>query len=95
MRVVVRLAGWDLALAINVGLVADEILLDLNYEEDFKAHVDFNVVMTNKSEFVEVQGTGEEKPFSKTTMQRILDTAESGIRSLLAIQQNVINEMGT
>ena len=81
--------------ATSVGLVADEILLDLNYEEDFKAHVDFNVVMTNKSEFVEVQGTGEEKPFSKTTMQRILDTAESGIRSLLAIQQNVINEMGT
>ena len=76
--------------ATSVGLIGDEILLDLNYEEDFKAHVDFNVVMTDKGEFVEVQGTGEEKPFSKAAMQRILDLAESGIQSLSSLQKETI-----
>ena len=76
--------------ATSVGLVGDEVLLDLNYEEDFKAHVDFNVVMTDKGEFVEVQGTGEEKPFSKAAMQRILDLAESGIQSLSSLQKETI-----
>jgi ribonuclease PH len=79
--------------ATSVGLIGDEILLDLNYEEDFKADVDFNVVMTDKGEFVEVQGTGEEKPFSKAAMQGILDMAESGIQSLSSIQKEIIKTM--
>lgn len=79
--------------ATSVGLVGDEVMLDLCYDEDFKAHVDFNVVMTDKGEFVEVQGTGEEKPFSKSTMQEILDLAESGIQRLSKLQKEVIRAL--
>ena len=76
--------------ATSVGLVGDEVMLDLCYDEDSKAHVDFNVVMTDKGEFVEVQGTGEEKPFSKSAMQEILDLAESGIQRLSKLQKEAI-----
>ena len=76
--------------ANSVGLVGDEVMLDLCYDEDSKAHVDFNVVMTDKGEFVEVQGTGEEKPFSKSAMQEILDLAESGIQRLSKLQKEAI-----
>ena len=79
--------------ATSVGVVGDEPMLDLCYEEDFKARVDCNVVMTDKGEFVEVQGTGEEKPFSKTAMQELLVLAESGIQRLTAMQQAVLGEL--
>ena len=79
--------------ATSVGLVGNQVLLDLCYEEDFRAQVDFNVVMSDRSEFIEVQGTGEERPFSKEVMQRILEVAEEGIRSLLATQRAVIDAL--
>ena len=79
--------------ATSVGQVSDEIMMDLCYQEDFKASVDFNVVMSDKSEFIEVQGTGEEHPFSKETMQRMLDMAEVGIKDLLATQRAVIDAL--
>jgi ribonuclease PH len=79
--------------ATSVGLVGNQVLLDLCYEEDFRAQVDFNVVMSDRSEFIEVQGTGEERPFSKEVMQRILEVAEEGIRSLLATQRAVVNAL--
>ena len=81
--------------ATSVGLVKDEVMLDLCYEEDFRADVDFNVVMTNKGEFVEVQGTGEERPFSKLAMEQILSLAESGIQRLTTIQQEAIKALET
>ena len=77
--------------ATSVGLVGDHVLLDLCYEEDFRAQVDFNVVMSDRGEFIEVQGTGEERPFSKEVMQQMLQVAEEGIRSLIASQRQVIN----
>ena len=76
--------------ATSVGVVGDEVMLDLCYEEDFKAHVDFNVVMTDKGEYVEVQGTGEEKPFSKPVMAEMLALAESGIERVARIQREAI-----
>lgn len=76
--------------ATSVGVIGDEVLLDLCYEEDFKAHVDFNVVMTDTGEFVEVQGTGEEKPFSKPVMEEMLALAESGIQQLAKVQREAI-----
>ncbi len=79
--------------ATSAGVVDDEVLLDLCYEEDFKAHVDFNVVMTDKGEFVEVQGTGEEKPFPKATMEHLLSVAESGIKQLTHTQSDAIAKM--
>jgi ribonuclease PH len=79
--------------AISVGLVDQEVLLDLCYEEDFRAHVDFNVVMSDKREFIEVQGTGEERPFSKETMMRMLEVAEQGIQEIIVMQRSVVSAL--
>ncbi|HET8841822.1 MAG TPA: ribonuclease PH [Ktedonobacteraceae bacterium] len=76
--------------AISVGVVEDDILLDLCYAEDSRAKVDFNVVMTAEHEFIEVQGTGENGTFSRTTMNNLLDLAEQGITEILQIQQQYI-----
>jgi ribonuclease PH len=76
--------------AISVGIIDSVSLLDLNYAEDSRAQVDFNVVMTGKSEFVEVQGTAEGRPFSREALDGLLDLAEQGIRQLLTIQKQHI-----
>ncbi len=72
--------------AISVGMVEGEIMLDLCYAEDSHADVDFNVVMTGESEFIEVQGTGEGSVYSRATMDALIALAEQGIRELLEIQ---------
>ena len=77
--------------ATSVGIVHGYKLLDLCYDEDFNAGVDFNVVMTSQGEFVEVQGTAEGKPFSKETIDALLSLAEKGIRELLQIQQTALD----
>ncbi len=79
--------------ATSVGLVADTPLLDMCYEEDDRASVDFNVVMSDKGEFVEVQGTGEEHPFSRERMDQLLVLAESGIQTLFAAQRAVVDSL--
>jgi ribonuclease PH len=73
--------------ATSVGIVHSYMLLDLCYDEDYNAEVDFNVVMTSKGEFVEIQGTAETKPFSKETIDSLLTLAEKGIKELFQIQQ--------
>jgi ribonuclease PH len=73
--------------ATSVGIVHSYQLLDLCYDEDYKAEVDFNVVMTSKGEFVEVQGTAESKPFTKETIDSLLALAEKGIKELFNSQQ--------
>jgi ribonuclease PH len=80
--------------ATSCGLYDDIPLLDLNYEEDFKASVDFNVVMTEEGEFVEVQGTGESHPFTRERMNELLGLAESGIRELFEAQKAALAEAG-
>ena len=77
--------------ATSVGIVDREELLDLCYKEDFAASVDFNVVMTDKGEFVEIQGTAEGKPFTKTSVNSLLIIAEKGINELFAVQREVIS----
>ena len=72
--------------ATSAGVVEGIPLLDLNYEEDSGAEVDFNVVMTEKGEMVEVQGTGESRPFSRDAMNQLLDLAQGGIRQLFEAQ---------
>jgi ribonuclease PH len=72
--------------ATSVGLLAGEALLDLNYEEDFRADVDFNVVMTEDGRFVEVQGSGEEAVFDRAALDRVLDLAGAGIAELIKAQ---------
>lgn len=76
--------------AISVGIVGGEPVLDLNYAEDSRAEVDFNVVMTAEGNFVEVQGTGEGATFSRAQMNKLLDLAKGGIESLLEIQQTAL-----
>ena len=76
--------------AISVGIIDNVPLLDLNYAEDSRAQVDFNVVMTGKGEFVEVQGTAEGRPFSREALDGLLALADQGIRQLLAIQKQHI-----
>ena len=76
--------------ATSVGIVHSYQLLDLCYDEDCKAEVDFNVVMTSQGEFVEVQGTAEAKPFSKENIDSLLSLAEKGINQLFQIQQDVL-----
>ena len=73
--------------ATSAGLVDGRLLLDLCYEEDSRAGVDFNVVMTGDGRIVEVQGTAEDEPFSRQEMDELLSLAEGGIRSLLEAQQ--------
>ena len=73
--------------ATSVGILEGVPLLDLCYEEDAKAGVDFNVVMTGDGRFVEVQGTAEDEPFSPEQMQELLALAKSGIERLLAAQE--------
>ena len=73
--------------ATSVGIVLGEKLLDMCYEEDSRAGVDFNVVMTDEGQFVEVQGTAEGKPFSKETIDALLVLAQLGIKRLFAAQE--------
>ena len=76
--------------AVSVGLLAEEAFLDLNYREDVAAAVDFNVVMNEKLEAIEIQGTAEEGSFSRSQLNNLLDLAEKGIGELLAAQRQVL-----
>jgi ribonuclease PH len=76
--------------AVSVGIVHSHILLDLCYDEDYNAQADFNVVMTGKGEFIEVQGTAETKPYSKETLDSVLSIAGRGIQHLFKTQQNAL-----
>src|SRR5947209_3871270 len=76
--------------AVSVGIVGGEILLDLCYEEDSRADVDFNVVMTAEHQFIEVQGTGEGGTFSRVGMDALTTLAEQGIEQLLEMQKRFV-----
>jgi ribonuclease PH len=82
----------DHVAATSVGIVKEATLLDLNYEEDSKAEVDMNVVMTGLGELVEVQGTAESRPFAKKTLLEMLELAGEGITQLIAIQREVLDQ---
>ena len=77
--------------AISVGIVDGECVLDLCYAEDSKAQVDMNVIMTDKGEFIEVQGTGEEAPFTRAQLLELLDLAAKGCGHLHQIQKEILN----
>lgn len=77
----------DSVAAVSAGMVEGEARLDLDYEEDAAADVDFNVVMTGSGKLVEVQGTAEGEPFSREDLDRILELSEDGIKRLTSIQR--------
>jgi ribonuclease PH len=78
--------------AISVGIVKEEILLDLCYVEDSNAKVDMNIIMTDSNQYVEIQGTGEESPFTKEEMSTLLAMAEEGINKLISIQKQSLGD---
>ena len=78
--------------AVSVGIVDASCLLDLDYSEDFRAEVDMNVVMTGSGRFIEVQGTAEGMPFSRSELDELLALAEHGIATLLDEQSAVLAE---
>jgi len=80
----------DSVAAVSIGIVEGKILLDLCYEEDSKADVDMNFVMTGSGKFIEVQGTAESSPFTKKQMERMAEIAQQGIKELLKTQKKVI-----
>ncbi len=82
-----RLPLTDFLAATSVGIVDGEPVLDLAYEEDSKARVDMNVVMTGRGKFVEVQGTGEDAPFSRNELDKMLALAAGGITELIGHQK--------
>lgn len=73
--------------AISVGIVSGEAMADLCYLEDSKAQVDMNVIMNGQGEFIEIQGTGEGRTFSRAEMDTMLEYAEQGIQKILALQE--------
>jgi ribonuclease PH len=78
--------------AISIGLIDDEPRLDLNYDEDVRAGVDMNVVMSSEGRFVEVQGTGEHGTFAREQLDALLGIAVSGIETLDRMQRAVLAE---
>jgi len=84
----------DSVAAISVGKVEGEVLLDLNYEEDSKAEVDMNIVMTGSGKFVEIQGTAEGGVFSKEEMDGLIKIAQDGIKILTRIQKKSLEGKG-
>lgn len=83
----------DFVAAISVGIIRKNVLLDLTFEEDSKADVDMNIVMTGKGEFVEIQGTAEGKTFKKEEMDSLIDLAKKGIFELIEMQRNLFKDI--
>lgn len=79
-----------LVAAVSVGIKDGEAYLDLNYEEDAGFDTDLNVVMTQAGEYIEIQGTAEEKPFTRAQNDAMLDVAEKGIAELIKMQQTAL-----
>jgi ribonuclease PH len=82
----------DECAAISVGVIDGEPRLDLPYSEDSRAETDMNVVMTGSGGFIEVQGTAEGKPFSRTELDALLALADGGIREIVGLQRQVLAE---
>ena len=78
--------------AISVGIVKDENVLDLCYEQDSNAQVDMNIVMNDKGEFIEIQGTGEQSPFSRDRLNDLLDLATKGNEKIIATQKEILGK---
>ncbi len=89
--------GWwplrEFIAATSVGIVDDELVLDLDYKEDVRARVDMNLVMTESGRLVEIQGTAEGLPFTRQEMLTLLTLAEKGIKTLISEQKSALAEV--
>jgi ribonuclease PH len=83
----------DFLSAISVGIVDNQILLDLEYEEDSRAEVDMNFVMTGSGLFIEVQGTAERIPFNKEQLDQMTELAVNGIQKIIERQKEIVGDL--
>lgn len=83
----------DYVAATSVGIIEDDPMLDLAYDEDSRAQVDMNVVKTGDGRFIEVQGTAEGLPFGRAVLDELLDLADAGIKSLVALQREAVGSL--
>ncbi|HJY28026.1 MAG TPA: ribonuclease PH [Pyrinomonadaceae bacterium] len=83
----------DQVAAVSVGIVGNTPLLDLKYDEDSRAEVDMNVVCTGDGRFIELQGTAEREPFSRSQMDELVALASLGIETLVGIQEKIIAQV--
>ncbi len=81
----------DYVAAVSVGIVNGEKMLDLDYSEDSNADVDLNIVKTGAGEYIEIQGTAEQKPFDDEQLAGLLKFADKGIKELIALQKKIID----
>ena len=90
-QMIYEFPDYKVTAAISLGIKNDNVILDLNYEEDSKVDVDFNLVANENLEFIEVQGTAEGDPFNKEKLNEILELGQKGILELIQIQKKVLN----
>ena len=90
--VINRMPLTGMVAAISVGVVGTDELLDLCYDEDHRCAVDMNVVATDKGKYIEVQGTGEQVPFDRSRLNRLLDLAQAGLDDLFKLQKAAMGE---
>ncbi|CCQ98618.1 ribonuclease PH [[Clostridium] ultunense Esp] len=83
----------DFLAATSVGILGGEIILDLSYGEDSQAKVDLNMVQTGEGKFVEIQGTGEESPFTQEEFYRMLDLGRKGIQEIILKEKEVLGDL--
>jgi ribonuclease PH len=84
---------YDFLAAISMGIIDNQLLLDLNYAEDSVASVDMNLVMTGNGQIVEVQATAEGAPFSREEFQRLQDIGAAGIMTLINLQKELLSDV--
>ena len=80
----------DYVAAISVGIIEKDVTLDLNYEEDYKANVDLNLVATGSGKIIEIQGTAEREPFDNICLQNMINFGFRGIKSLVELQKRIV-----
>ncbi len=83
----------DYVAAISVGIVDGEPLLDLAYDDDYRAEVDMNIVKTGDGRYIEVQGTAEAEPFGRDSLNALLDLADKGIAELIEKQRAIVGHL--
>ncbi|MFC1559491.1 ribonuclease PH [Candidatus Margulisiibacteriota bacterium] len=91
-RKIERIPIKEFLAAISVGIVAGEVVADLPYEEDVRADVDMNIVMTESGKLIEVQGTAEKEPFSKKELDELIDMGGKGIQELIKLQHKALGK---
>ncbi|MDK2801004.1 MAG: ribonuclease [Clostridiales bacterium] len=79
--------------AVSVGVMGEDVILDLCYAEDSNAKVDMNIIMNDKNQFIEIQGTGEEAPFSIDELNELLALGKKGVQELITIQKQILQDI--